>query len=148
MFSFRKSYVCLLLGVIAPVYSYASNYCIAVNGGFGTGGTTFIGSGYALPAQGTCNHWSGFAKTASTVIMTTTGSGCLSSDGKVLTVSLSSADPSWLGSGQVQADYIRLCPSGVTSCPLGGGTDVGNYGGPAKPVSCTTSLLTLPALHD
>lgn len=147
MFSFKKTALCLLM--IAPVSSFAaSNYCIAVNGGFGTGGTTFVGSGFALPAQGTCTHWSGFTKTASSVIMMTNGVGCLSSDAKVLTVSVSSADPSWIGAGQAQNDYIRLCPAGTKSCPIGGGTDVGNYGGSAQAVSCTSTLLSLPAIHD
>jgi hypothetical protein len=146
VFSLKKSYLCLVM--IAPVSSFAANTCIAVNGGFGSGGTTFIGSGFALPAKGTCAHWSGFAKTATTVILTTSGAGCLSNDGKVLTLNLSSANPNWIGTGQFQADYIRLCPTGVTGCPLGAGFDFANVGGPANPVTCTSSLLQLPAVHD
>lgn len=72
------------------------------------GGTTFIGLGFAVPAEGNCTPWSGFTKTASSVILTTTGTGCLSSDGKALTVSVSNADPSFFGAGQLRADYIRL----------------------------------------
>ncbi len=148
MFRF-KTPLLLLLGMIAPVSSFAaSHYCIEVGGGFGSGGTTFIGTGFAVPAAGNCIPWSGFTKTASSVILTSTGTGCLSSDSKILTVSVSSQDPSFFGAGTFQADYIQLCPAGVKSCPIGGGRDNGAFGGAAAPVTCTTSLLSLPALHD
>jgi hypothetical protein len=111
MFTIKKSHLFLLLGLIAPVNSFASeHYCIAVDGGFGHGGTTFIGSGFAVPGEGNCTPWSGFTKTASTVILTTTGTGCLSSDGKALTVSVSSADPLF------SASLNRItssCPGGI-----------------------------------
>ena len=149
MFRFKRSRLVLVLGLIAPVCSFAtSDYCIAVGGGFGSGGTTFIGTGFAVPAAGTCTPWAGFTKTASTVVLSTTGAGCLSSNGKVLTVSVSSADPSYLGSGQIASGYIQLCPAGVKSCPLSSGTDSGGFGGTAVPVTCTSSLLELPATHD
>lgn len=145
MLKFKKAYLALLL--VAPMTSFASNYCIAVNGGFGSGGSTFVAPNFTLPTVGLCKAWSGFTKTATSVILTTDGTTCLSTDGKVLTFALTSQNPNWLGTGQFQADYIRFCPSGTTSCPVTG-RDVGNYGGPAKPVSCTSSLLKLPALHD
>ena len=149
MFRFKRAHLFALLGLMAPVYSFAaSHYCIEVGGGFGHGGTTFIGTGFVVPADGTCTPWSGFTKTASSVILTTSGTGCLSSDGKVLTVSVSSADPSFFGAGQIQSDYIQLCPAGVKSCPIGGGRDSGEFGGPAAPVTCSSSLLHLPATHD
>lgn len=148
MLRFKRAHLFVLLGLIAPVYSFAANYCIAVGGGFGNGGTTFIGTGFAVPAAGSCAPWSGFTKGFSSVILSTSGSGCLSSDGKVLTVSVSSADPSFFGAGQAVSDYIRLCPVGVKSCPIGGGTDLGAFAGAAAPVTCTTSLLQLPAIHD
>ena len=148
MFRF-KTLLLMILGMIAPVYSFAAtHYCIEVGGGFGKGGTTFIGTGFAVPAEGTCTPWAGFTKTASSVILMTSGSGCLSSDGKVLTVSVSSQDPSFFGSGTLQSDYIQLCPAGVKSCPLGGGRDSGEFGGPAAPITCSSSLLSLPAIHD
>jgi hypothetical protein len=149
MFRFKTRHLFVLLGLAAPLSSFAaSNYCIAVGGGFGSGGTTFIGSGFVVPAAGTCTGWSGFTKTASSVIMMTRGNGCLSSDGKLLTVSVSSADPSFLGSGQIASDYIQLCPAGATGCPIGGGRDNGAFGGAAQPVTCSASLLKLPAIHD
>jgi hypothetical protein len=146
---FKKSHLAILmLAALAPLSSYASNYCIAVGGGFGNGGATFVGNGFSVPVAGTCEHWSGFTKAASTVILTTSGTGCLSSDGKVLTFSLSSADPSFYGAGVAVNDYIRMCPAGTRSCEIGGGTDHGNFGGTAAPVACTSSLLSLPAIHD
>jgi len=149
MFSFKKSHLVALLGVIAPVSSFAtSHYCIEVGGGFGKGGTTFIGTNFAVPAEGVCAPWSGFTKTASTVILMSSGVGCLSSDGKVLTVSVSSQDPSYFGSDAPHSDYIQICPAGTKSCPLGGGRDNGEFSGPAAPISCTSSLESLPAMHD
>jgi len=148
MFRFKTSHLVLLLGLIAPIYSSAAaNFCIAVSGGFGTGGTSFVGPGFAVPAAGKCKPWSGFTKTASTVVLITTGTGCLSSDGKVLTVSVYSTDPEFLGSGQLGSDQIQLCPAGVTNCPISG-EDFGQFGGPAKSQSCTTKLLSLPATHN
>jgi hypothetical protein len=150
MFTFKKSRLTLALAMIVPVSSFASShYCIEVGGGFGKGGTTFIGTGFAVPAEGTCSPWAGFTKTASSVILMTSGTGCLSSDGKVLTVSVASADPAYFGSGTQHSDYIQVCPSGIKSCPLGGsGRDSGEFGGSAEPISCTSSLESLPAIHD
>ena len=144
----KTPHLYLLLGLIVPFYSSAANYSISVGGGFGTGGTSFIGKGFAVPVAGACTPWSGFAKTASTVILTSTGTGCLSSNGKVLTVSIFSTDPSYPGAGQLGADYIQLCLAGVTTCPLGEGTDQGAFGGVAVPEICTAKLLTLPSTHD
>jgi hypothetical protein len=146
-FRFKTPHLLLLLGLIAPLHSFASEpYCISVNGGFGEGGTTFIGSGLAVPGQGKCSPWSGFTKTASSVILTTTGTGCLSSDGNALTVSVSSADPSYFSIGQLTADYIQLS-RGDSQEPFTG-EDFGAFAGSAKPVSCTSSLVDLPSSHD
>jgi hypothetical protein len=150
MFRFKRShlFLFLLLCLIVPVYSLAeSHYCIAVDGGFGHGGTTFIGLGFAVPSEGNCTPWSGFTKTANTVILTTTGTGCLSSDGKVLTVSVINSDPPFFGADQLRSDYITLSRSS-SSGSFGTGEDTGAFGGSAKPVSCSTSLLHLPSTHD
>ena len=147
---FKMRHLALMIGLVAPIPSYAANYCIKVNGGFGNGGTTFVGKGFAVPAAGACKVWTGYLKTASSVIAHSTGSGCLSSDGIVLTISILSTDPSFLGSGVAVSDHIRICPGGSTGCPtgVGIGTDAGYFGGPAAKTSCTTALLTLPAVHD
>jgi hypothetical protein len=149
MIRFKPSYLMLTLGLIAPLCGNAADYCIKVNNGFGQGGTSFIGKGFALPAAGACQRWSGFAKTASSVIAISTGTGCRSSDGKVLELTISSTDPSYLGSGVVASDHIKFCPGGTTNCPIGGGSAVGLLSnGPAKPQTCTATLLNLPAIHD
>jgi hypothetical protein len=147
-FRFKKAQLFLLLGLLAPMPSFATSgpYCIAVDGGFGNGGTTFVGSGFAVPAEGKCSPWSGFTKTASTVVLTTNGTGCLSTDGKALTVSVTSADPSYFSIGQLTADYIQLLRSDSTE-PFSG-EDYGAFAGGAKPETCTSSLVTLPSSHD
>src|ERR1700722_4941362 len=148
-FRFKKAHLLLALGLMAPLQSFAASegpYCIAVNEGFGNGGTTFVARNFTLPAASKCSPWTGYTKTASTVILTTGGTACLSSDNKALTVSVSSADPWFLGAGQFAADYIELVRSGATE-PFTG-QDFGYFTGSAEPVSCTNDLLTLPSSHD
>jgi len=141
-----KSQLCLLLALLTPVCGFASNYCIATNGGWPNGGTTFIEPSFAIPAEGKCALWAGFTKTASTVVLMTNGIGCLSSDGTALTVSVSSADPSFFGS-IYEPDYIQFTRSKSTE-PFTSGDDQGASGGDAEVVSCTSSLLNLPSSHD
>jgi hypothetical protein len=149
MFRFKPTHAMLTLGMLFPLCSSAADYCIAVNNGFGNGGTSFIGKGFTLPAAGNCQRWVGFAKTASTVIAISTGTGCRSSDGKVLELTISSTDPGYLGSGVVASDHIRFCPGGTATCPIGGGSGVGALSnGSAKAQTCTSALLRLPAIHD
>jgi hypothetical protein len=137
----------VLTGLIAaPVYA-ATPYCIAVNGGFGNGGTSFVARNYTMPDPSKCTAWTGYTKTASTVILTTSGTACASDDGNVLTVSVFSADPPFVGTTPV-ADYIQECPSSATSCPLGSGQDSGYFSGAAAEQNCTDALLDLPVLHD
>ncbi len=151
--SIAQSSLAVLSLLLIPVHSFATTappapapYCIAVNGGFGNGGTTFVARSFSFPAASKCTPWSGYTKTASTVILTTGGTSCLSSDSKALTVSVSSADPWFLGAGQFAADYIELVRSGATE-PFTG-QDFGYFAGSAEPVSCTSDLLTLPSSHD
>jgi hypothetical protein len=132
--------------VAAPVY--ATPYCIAVSGGFGNGGTSFVARSFTQPAVSSCTAWTGYTKTASTVILITSGTACLSSNGQVLTVSVSSADPSFLGAGNLVSDYIQLCPEGAAHCPIGHGSDVGYFSGTANSETCTSALSELPATHD
>jgi hypothetical protein len=146
--SIAQSSLVVLSLSLAPVHSFAAEapVCIAVNGGFGHGGTTFVARNFTLPTENKCTPWTGYTKTASTVILTTSGTSCLSSDSKALTVSVSSADPSFLGAGQLAADYIQLSRGDATE-PFTG-QDFGYFAGSAEPVSCTSDLLSLPSSHD
>jgi hypothetical protein len=151
MFRFKATPLLLLLGLVAPMQSFAAApaeapYCIAVSGGFGNGGSTFVARNFSLPEANKCTPWTGYTKTSATVIFTTSGTACLSSDSTALTVSVSSADPDYLGVGQLAADYIRMTRTSATD-PFSG-EDQGYLMGAAEPVSCTNDLLTLPAYHD
>jgi hypothetical protein len=134
----------------------AGDFCIAVNGGFGgDGGTTFIGKGFATPPNGACRPWSGIVRTATTVVGTTSGSACLSDDGKLFTASLHSTAPEYLGPGNVAVDHIELCPLGTTAalCPAHSGqSDRGYFAfGPSAPaagIACTPALVSIPSDHD
>jgi hypothetical protein len=137
------------LAMMAPLQSFAASeapYCIAVNGGFGYGGTTFVARNFTLPAASKCSSWTGYTKTASTVIATTSGTACLSSDNTALTVSVTSANPWFFGAGVIVGDYIQMSRPDATE-PFSG-DDYGYFAGTAAPVSCTSELLTLPSTHD
>jgi len=121
-------------------------FCIATAGGFGNGGTTFVAPGFTVPAENKCTSWSGFTKTGSTVILNTNGAACLSTTGKTLTVSVSSADPAFLGTNPA-SDYILLTRASSTGT-FSGGTDQGEFAGSADQVTCTPGLLLLPDIHD
>jgi hypothetical protein len=149
MIRIKPSYVMLALGVIAPLCSNAADYCIATNGGFGKGGSTFVGKNFVLPAAGLCVPWSGITKTASSVIAISAGTACRSTDGKSLELTISSTDPAFLGSGTIGSDHIKFCPAGASTCPYGGGTGTGTFSnGSAARQTCTTALVKLPAIHD
>lgn len=134
--------------IFAPGQTFpgGGSFCIATAGGFGGGGTTFVAPGFTVPAQNKCTQWSGFTKTASTVILTTDGAACLSSTGKTLTVSVASGDPAFLGTN-LASDYIQLTRASSTGS-FSGGTDQGEFAGSADQVTCTSSLLSLPDIHD
>jgi len=121
-------------------------FCVATAGGFGGGGTTFVAPSFTVPAQNKCTQWSGFTKTASTVILTTSGAACLSTTGKTLTVNVSSADPAFLGTNPA-SDYIHLTRASSTGS-FSSGTDLGQFAGIADQVTCTAGLLSLPDSHD
>jgi len=122
-------------------------FCIATDGGFGSGGTTFVGPAFTVPAPSSCTQWSGFTKTASTVILNTNGAACLSGTAKTLTLSVSSADPDFVGAGVAVSDYIQLTRTSSTAT-FTSGSDQGEFAGSATQTTCTSSLLTLPDLHD
>ena len=145
--SIAQSSLLVLSILLAPLHSFAAEtYCIAVSGGFGHGGTTFVARNFSMPGESQCTPWSGYTKTASTVILMTSGTSCLSSDSKALTVSVSSTDPSFFPLSQLTADYIQLSRGNATE-PFTG-EDFGAFAGSAAPVSCTSKLLTLPSSHD
>jgi hypothetical protein len=144
------------VGLIGSVEAGTAPFCIAVGGGFGNGGTTFVARQFQIPVANQCSPWAGYTKTSSTVVLNTSGSACLSDDGHVLTVGVSSVNPNWTG-GQYAPDYIQICLESVhcTSAdrsvenqPLAGnGIDLGFFGGSAEEIKCTESLLTLPNSH-
>jgi hypothetical protein len=149
--SIAQSSLAVLLALLTPVHSFAATsteapYCIAVNGGFGGGGSTFVARNFSMPEASKCTAWTGYTKTASTVIFTTFGAACLSSDSTALTVSVSSADPDFLGAGVQAADYIKMTRT-TASNPFSG-QDIGYLTGSAEQTKCTSALLSLPAYHD
>ena len=134
-----------MAALILPASADAAGFCVASNGGFGGGGTTYVAPDFTLPAKNQCAAWAGFTKTASTVVTQATGSGCLSNSGRVLTLTTFNTDPLFFGPGKFASDHIELCPTGVASCPITGqDTGSGFFDGIAEEVTCTASLLKLP----
>jgi len=76
----------------------------------------------------------------------TNGTACLSSTGKTLSVSVSSADPAFFGTTP-ESDYIQLTRASSTGT-FSTGDDQGAFNGDADQITCTSSLLTLPDSHD
>jgi hypothetical protein len=149
--SIAQSSIAVLTLIFVPIHSFAATvgeapYCIATSGGFGNGGSTFVARNFSMPDPNKCSSWTGYTKTSATVIFTTSGTACLSGDSTALTVSVSSADPDYLGVSQLAVDYIRMSRGSATE-PFSG-EDQGYLMGAAEPTSCTQALLTLPAYHD
>jgi hypothetical protein len=135
---------------MAVSFNAWADYCIAVNGGWGNGGTTFVGVNFSSPAAGACKPWSGIFKTATSVVGTSVGTACLSDDGKLFTVSLQSTAPEWLGVGVTATDHIELCPLASTQgCPAHAGqSDRGTFSGPAVKRACNAATSQIPSSHD
>jgi hypothetical protein len=149
--SIAQSSIAALTLMFVPIHSFAATvseapYCIAVGGGFGNYGSTFVARNFSMPDPNKCSTWTGYTKTASTVILTTSGTACLSGDSTALTVSVSSADPDFIGANKLGVDYIRMTRSSATD-PFSG-EDQGYLAGGAESKSCTNDLLNLPANHD
>ena len=149
--SIAQSSIAVLTLMFVPIHSFAATaseapYCIATAGGFGNYGSTFVARNFSMPDPNKCSTWTGYTKTASTVILMTSGSSCLSSDNTALTVSVTSADPSFFGASTIVGDYIQMSRPDATE-PFSG-SDYGYFAGTAAPVSCTSELLTLPSAHD
>jgi hypothetical protein len=148
-FRFKKGHLLLAVGLLAPLQSFAATeapYCIAVNGGWPNGGATFVARNFTLPAACKCTAWTGYTKTAGDVVLTTSGTSCMSSDSKQLTTSVTSQDPWFVPITNPAFDYIQLNRSDAND-PLSG-TDYGYFGGTAEPVSCNSDLLNLPSSHN
>jgi hypothetical protein len=153
-FRFKKAHLATLLALIAPLQSFAttptapseSPYCIAVNGGWPSGGTTFVARNFTQPSESKCSVWTGYTLTASTVVLNTSGEACLSTDSTQLTVSVTSLDPEYLGGGSIVGDYIQL--NRTSSSDPFSGQDYGHFPGSAEPTTCTSDLLTLPSSHN
>jgi hypothetical protein len=124
----------------------SANFCINTAGGFGKGGTTFVAPTFTVPAKNKCAAWSGWTKTATTVILNTSGAACVSSTGKTMTVSVFSLDPDFFGT-TAATDYIVLTRASSTGS-FTGGSDTGSFPGSAAQLTCTSSLLSLPDSHD
>jgi hypothetical protein len=148
MLRFKPSHAALMLGLIVPLCAHSADFCIKVNGGFGNGGTSFVGKGFTLPVANACKPWSGFVKTGTNVIIMSTGSACRSSDGKVLELTVQSTNPSFLGTGVTSADHIKFCPT-ASGCSIGNPFAVGNLsGGVPSTQTCTTNIVKFPAVHN
>jgi hypothetical protein len=99
MFRFKTPLMALALGLITPISADAANFCLAVNGGFGHGGYTYVAPSFTVPAINQCAAWSGFTKTGTTVVLISNGTGCVSNNGARLDLSIFNTDWMFFGIG-------------------------------------------------
>ena len=121
MFRFTTSFMALALGLTTPISADAAGFCVAVNGGFGHGGYTYIAPDFTLPAKNHCEAWAGFAKTGvHRHPHTRTVRVAFPTAVAVLDLSIFSTDPDFFGVGPTQYawDSNRDVSTGVTSCPF------------------------------
>ena len=114
-FRFKKAHLLLALGLLVPLQSFAASeapYCIAVNGGYGNGGTTFVARNFSLPAPANARPGRATPRPLTRSSITTGGTSCLSSDNKALTVSVTSQDPWYLGGGHPRSGLHPAIPAG------------------------------------
>jgi|HubBroStandDraft_1064217.scaffolds.fasta_scaffold19579_5 hypothetical protein len=147
--NFRKLMIGAALTGMAASPVFATPYCIAVNGGFGspTTGESFVARNFTVPDPNGCTPWAGYTKSNSTVILIASGTACVSDDGSVMTVSTMNADPSFTGTTPLY-DYLTVCLK--SSCTISSssiGSD-GDFVGPAEVQTCTSKLEDLPVTHD
>jgi hypothetical protein len=142
----------------ANIANNPQDYCINVNGGWNPnnpGGVTFVAKNFVYPPKGACRSWTGIVRASISVVGTTTGTACLSDDGKRFTAALRTSAVDWAGVDAV-SDTIDLCPTGTCPPKTGGGTiserDLGYFSGgmegPAAHVSCTAAMTSIPSEHD
>jgi len=124
------------------------DFCVAVDGGFGSGGETFVGKEFISPTAGTCKPWAGVVKAGTTVVLTSSGAGCLSDDGVLLTITLQSMNHDFLGPGVSATDQIELCPKGPSGCPVAQADSGSFFTGTAAIVTCSAALSSIPSKHD
>ena len=97
-----------LLGLVAIFISaqgvaLAKNYCIS---GFPNSNPyILVGVGFTVPAKGTCKAWTGLT-TQNSFNSPSAGAGCTSSDGKELSLTITTSVPQ--NAGHIEIDSITL----------------------------------------
>ncbi len=89
---------------LAPGLASAKNFCI---GGFPNPSYILLGQGFTVPKKGKCKVWIGFVEEP---LIASTGTGCTSTDGTELTLSITSST----STGFSEVDGIALSLPSLT----------------------------------
>jgi len=88
--------------IFGPGVAGATNYCIS---GFPNSTYILVGLGFTVPAKGTCKTWTGLT-TQNDFNSPSAGTGCTSSDGSELSLTITTSVPQ--NSGHIEIDSITL----------------------------------------
>jgi hypothetical protein len=124
--------------VFAPGVAGAKNYCI---GGFANSTYILVGIGFTLPAKGTCKTWTGLT-TQNDFNSPSAGTGCTSSDGTELSLTITTSVPQ--NAGHIEIDSITLSlPKQIgdtNSTNIKGGVVTSFFGSGITGGPCTATL--------
>src|SRR5271167_2678674 len=127
--------------ILAPGVAGAKNYCI---GGFPNITYILVGQGFTVPAKGACKTWTGFTPQLN-LNSPSQGTGCTSSDGSHLSLTLTTSFPE--SAGFIEIDSITLSlpaqTGGTNSITISGGTITPFSGSTIAGEPC--GKLTIPA---
>jgi hypothetical protein len=103
---------------VLPAACFGKDYCLTASAG-----GALVGRGFKVPGKGSCNAWIGFANTED-ANPPSSGTGCTSSDGTTLNLTITSTAPQ--NAGNVFIDSVTLALPAQTGSDIE--TDVSNGG--------------------
>lgn len=85
------------------------------------GGVIYVGSGFAVPQQGKCRSWNGFAGICAGDVGFSSGTICTSSGGQYVNVSITTTcRTAWVGDNDVVFTDAAKMPRRIGSSEIGG----------------------------
>jgi hypothetical protein len=128
---------------VLPAACFGKDYCLTASGG-----GALVGRGFKVPGKGSCNAWIGFANTMD-ANPPSSGTGCTSSDGTTLNLTITSSEP--LNGGEVFIDSVTLALPAQTGSDIetdvssGGTNSLTLTGGVCKGIPISAVISDAPA---
>jgi hypothetical protein len=86
---------------VLPAVCFAKDYCVT------SGGSTFVGKGFAIPTKGNCKSWIGFTFEFAGN-SPSSGTGCTSSDGSTFNLTITTSEPENGGGAYIDSMTLAL----------------------------------------